>query len=188
MKHSILFSIALFLFLFISTAAFADLNGTHWKQLSQTEKTAFVSGFVVGTDYVCGAEMDRYKEDIKKGFDMKRGALLSKKIHDKKNHKITFTNDEIIFWGEFRSATRSLYLTYYLTELTTNQIISGLDAFYQDFKNSGINLPDAIYVVKRQIKGMSDENIEQILLYLRGGKKDENLLKIKDSDMKLIFP
>lgn len=187
MKHSILFSITLFLFLFISTAAFADLNGTHWKQLSQTEKIAFVRGFDVGTDYVFAAEMERYTEDFKKGFDMKRGQSLSQKIHDKK-HKITFTNDEIIFWGQFRSATRSLYLTYYLTELTTEQIINGLDAFYQDFKNSGINLPDAIYVVKRQIKGMSNENIEQILLYLRGGKKDKNLLKIKDSDMKLIFP
>lgn len=55
--------------------------------------------------------------------------------------------------------------------ITVNQILDGLDKLYEDFKNRNIKISDGFYVVKGQIQGTPNEDIERILLYLRGEKK-----------------
>ena len=57
---------------------------------------------------------------------------------------------------------------------TLGQLIDGIDLLYSDFKNRNIPLVYAIHVVNKQIKGTSQDDIEQILLWLRSGGKQEN--------------
>lgn len=73
---------------------------------------------------------------------------------------------------------------YVLTGMTLQQMIDGLDSLYADFKNRNIPLVFAIYVVNKQIKGTSSNDIERILLWLRSGgnrKYMDDYLTIKDS-------
>ena len=82
---------------------------------------------------------------------------------------------------------RELFLTRYsITNITSGQIVDGLNMFYEDFRNRNILLMDAIYVIKKQIKGSTPEDIERILLYLRSDKKEDKHLRIKDEKGKII--
>ena len=53
---------------------------------------------------------------------------------------------------------------------------------YKDFKNKGIRISDAIYVVKRQIEGTSPEDIEKILIYLRSNYENYESLVTRDKN------
>lgn len=78
---------------------------------------------------------------------------------------------------------------YVITGMTLGQLTDGIDSLYLDFKNRSIPLVFAIYVVNRQIKGTSTNDIERILLWLRTGGKWENkdkYLTVKDSEGKVI--
>lgn len=65
------------------------------------------------------------------------------------------------------------------------QIVDGLDVLYEDYKNRNIIIPHAVHIVKKQIKGASEEEINAILEYLRGGMEDKSKLKYKDKTGKL---
>lgn len=65
------------------------------------------------------------------------------------------------------------------------QVVDGLDVLYEDYKNRNIQIAYAIHVVKKQIQGASEEEINAILEYLRGGMKDKSKLKYKDKTGKL---
>jgi hypothetical protein len=65
--------------------------------------------------------------------------------------------------------------SYGIIEITNGQLVEGLNAFYNDFKNKQVKIWDAIYVVKKQIKGASTEEIEAVLQFLRVDKDYKNL-------------
>lgn len=80
-------------------------------------------------------------------------------------------------------------INYVINRVTLGQLIDGIDSLYLDFKNRNIPLVFAIYVVNKQIKGTSQDDIERILLWLRTGGKWENkdkFLTLKDSEGKVI--
>jgi hypothetical protein len=65
----------------------------------------------------------------------------------------------------------------------------GLDALFEDFKNRAIKLTKAVYVVKKQIKGAPDEEVEAVLSWLRSGDRARLWLKDKDGRLKAVtFP
>jgi len=71
-------------------------------------------------------------------------------------------------------------MDYSLDDIPIEALLSGVDEFYKDFKNLKISIQSAIYVVKNQIQGRSEEDIKRILLYLRSGNIDNLLVKDKD--------
>lgn len=73
-----------------------------------------------------------------------------------------------------------------LVNISSDQIIDGLNILYRDFRNRNILLVDAVYVIKKQITGSSPEDIERILLYLRSDRKEDGHLRIKDEKGKTI--
>ncbi len=78
---------------------------------------------------------------------------------------------------------------YVIIDMTLGQLIDGIDILYSDFKNRSVPLVYAIYVVNKQIKGTSQDDIEKILLWLRSGGKWENkdkFLTVKDAEGKVI--
>jgi hypothetical protein len=70
---------------------------------------------------------------------------------------------------------------YIIVGITNDQIVDGLNKFYEDFRNRGILLGHAIYVVKKQIKGASPEEVDAVCEYLRSDYKFEKL-KYKTKD------
>jgi hypothetical protein len=51
-----------------------------------------------------------------------------------------------------------------------------MDKIYEDFKNRRIKIQDAIYVVRKQIRGTTEEEVEAVLQFLRSEKKWEKYL------------
>jgi hypothetical protein len=46
-----------------------------------------------------------------------------------------------------------------------------MDKIYEDFKNRRIKIQDAIYAVRKQIRGTTEEEVEAVLQFLRSEKK-----------------
>lgn len=67
-----------------------------------------------------------------------------------------------------------------------DKYVEGLDILFNDFKNRNIEISDALHVVREQIKGVPQEDIEHILLYLRSGGKDSELLLVRDGEGNII--
>jgi len=191
MKKIIYASVLLSFFFFVNLATANDISeqdGNDWNGYSETAKVFFVSGFMMGSAYIV---TETYLQSPKE-FDINKAYSLASKIYNsdkklKKTQNITFTKEEIILWGNYRSEIRNNTLfPYGLYKITVGQIKSGLDVLYKDFRNVRITIPDAIYVVKKQIEGLSNEDTEALLLYLRGGKANTDLLFIKDSEGKFV--
>lgn len=151
-----------------------DLDGNEWQEMEGIEKTVFIEGFLIGSNYVVEENkcedmqlINRLTtESGKKVSEFDRGMAENEKIGNIILQRFSFYN------------------------ITVGQIMEGLDILYKDFKNKGIKVSDAIYVVKRQIEGTSPVDIEKILIYLRSGKENFRALiigeqtqdKIKDAE------
>ncbi len=59
------------------------------------------------------------------------------------------------------------YMRRYMSTVTNGQIRDGLDDFYKDFRNRSILIPDAMWIVVRQIAGDSKPDIEHLTEQLR---------------------
>jgi len=59
----------------------------------------------------------------------------------------------------------------YLVGTTPDQVVKGLDKFYDDYKNMNVLILDAIHIVQMEIKGQSEEEIDWQTRYYRA---DEN--------------
>ncbi|OQB44631.1 MAG: hypothetical protein BWY02_02783 [bacterium ADurb.Bin157] len=173
-------------------------NGTAWNNLNEFAKINFLQGFGIGSSYVAigafrGVE-DENDQEGNKLLELAKRVLLAQDKKEK-NKQIMFTQEETQLWGNFMSNVEgnfrnNLLVRYMLPKITTGQMKEGLDTLYRDFKNVNILIPDAIYIVKRQINGGSVEETEAILQYLRSGR-DSGKLNYTDKDgkqKKAIFP
>lgn len=106
--------------------------------------------------------------------------FLSYAAPDNKKPKNTFSRKEVALLLGYSIESSNNHLYRYSTMGTTNaQFVEGIDAFYGDFKNKQIKLSEAVYVVKKQIKGASPDEIEAILQFLRS---DGDLKKLWYTD------
>jgi len=72
--------------------------------------------------------------------------------------------------------------------VTVGRLKEGLNRFYEDFKSLQIKITEAIHLVKRQINGASNKEIEAITLFLRSPDKDHQKLIYQDKDGETIQP
>jgi hypothetical protein len=149
-----------------------EWDGNNWRQFDRTMKVMFVTGFMVGSDNIVSHHLISIE-----GYDKEKAQSLSSKVYSLKDgEKITLSKEETLSlqYEVYFDANQSL-MTYVLNGITVGQIMDGLNALYEDFKNRSIQLSDAIYIVKKQIRGAPKEDIEQILLFFRSGKHIEPL-------------
>jgi len=77
--------------------------------------------------------------------------------------KQRYSRDEVSLLLEREHRNSREWLTHYsIIGITNGQIVEGLNLFYDDFRNRQIKLPDAAYVVRKQILGASKKEIEAI--------------------------
>ncbi|CAG1064500.1 hypothetical protein BAC1_00057 [uncultured bacterium] len=185
MKKSV---ITLFILLF-SVSVFAedksisDYDGHNWNTWDYAYKYGFVTGFINSANY--------FKEDISVIFPAIYNQTNKEKVnkvygkYPRNGKSVRFTQEELTVIEMSNKSdcylnrnNRAEELAVY--NISNAQIVDGLNQLYQDFKNQNIPLNDAIYVVKRQISGYSQEEIERVLLYLRSGKNNLDALEIRD--------
>ena len=139
-----------------------DLNGNDWQEWNRMTKATYILGFTNGSIYLVSHNL----VDI---------ILLE--ANKKRQFSIEETN----------KITKSIKQRYYSSyNISVGQIVEGIDILYKDFKNKGIRISDAIYVVKRQIEGTSPEDIEKILIYLRSNYKNVESLITRDKNGEMI--
>ena len=162
-----------------------DMDGTDWNNFNELNKAMYVCGYVSSALYVV---IDSYITPPK-DYDRDKGFQLMFRISDggiKKENTVFSKEDIILMMNHISAINNDRVRQYGLFQITIGQIVSGLDVLYKDFRNVRISISDAIYVVKKQIEGLSNEDTETILLYLRGGKKDFDILFIKDKEGKIV--
>lgn len=183
----IFFHVIVFLFLFPNWINAEDtrdvdkLNGNDWRELSQVRKADFIGGFMSGSSYV----IDNSKVILFGEYSEEKGKnILSRlfKINNAEMDKKLFSGNELILYENYYAKGRNEgLLKFHILNITSGQIRDGLDKLYEDFKNRGIKISDAIYVVMKQIRGATEEEIEAILQYLRAEKDYKKLKYINKS-------
>lgn len=166
-----------------------DPDGYDWIEWQASAKVNFIKGFVAGTGHVIGHNIKAHDEkyDSPKAFQAYVSFLSTKAAKPKE----TFSREEVsLVLGKSKEVFNNQLFTYNIDGITNTQIVDGLNLLYSDFKNKKIKVIDAIYVVKRKIKGASSAEEEAILQYLRAGKESDKLFyKETDGEIKLIsFP
>lgn len=192
---NILFCVFIFFLLICPINADAELqdvsnfDGNNWTEWQASQKYSFISGFIAGTASVVRTNLQA--QDEKHDSEKASQIYYSYLIPDEKKPKNTFSRKEVSLLLENRKEdfNADLY-RHMIIGITNGQIVEGLNLFYGDFKNKQIKLEDAIYVVKKQIKGGTAEEIEAILQYLRTDKDFKKLFYTdKDGKKKYVrFP
>ena len=169
-----IFCVCLIIFLarcgYGATGDTRDLNGYDWQKSDSSENDAFVLGFMIGSCYVVEENMDELNQSLMKDAT-------------EKGEKVSEFLEGAVFQEKIRNSILQRFSFY---NITAGQIVDGIDILYKDFKNKGIRILDAIYVVKRQIEGTSPEDIEKILIYLRSNYENREPLITRDKNGKII--
>lgn len=51
----------------------------------------------------------------------------------------------------------------FFSNVTNGQLVDGIDSFYKDFRNRGIRVPDAVWVVVNEIAGTPKQDIDGMI-------------------------
>jgi hypothetical protein len=147
-----------------------EYDGNNWKEMSESQRIFWVSGFMAGATNV--ADSWGIFTPSSSNYDDNKARLLWLSLQVDKE-KITCTTENIELICDYQESLSALGVKNYgIYTVSVSQLVEGLNQFYKDFKNTQIKISDAIYVVKKQIRGASNEEIEAILQWLRGSKKD----------------
>ncbi|MDD5169799.1 MAG: hypothetical protein PHN75_13335 [Syntrophales bacterium] len=120
-------------------------------------------------------------------FDYMRKKLSSGSDKKNRNQPKTFNKAEVILWGHYRASMILNGLAdYTVLEITVGQLAKGIDELYKDPANAKIRIADAVYAVKKRIRGASGEDMEKVILFLRGDRRDPSALWVRDSKGKIL--
>jgi hypothetical protein len=122
-------------------------NGFWWVGFSEDFKLGFVNGYVIAMVRV---------EDIEglQCLAERNGGTIPEK----------YPGDEAV---KACSTENPRLAAYNFDHLRLGQLSDGVDEFYKDFRNKGIDINPAMTYVRDALKGKSDKDLEQELTRLR---------------------
>lgn len=182
------FIIAIYTVPCLSNAEVTDVgkfDGHAWQTWDTSRKLIYISGVIACGNYIVEQNFVRYNISYEKDYDEDKALLLRYPSLNKSKakKKSVYTQKEVNMMLEYDKRDRnSGLLRYLIIGITNSQIVEGLNQLYSDFKNRQINLREAIYVVKKQIKGASEEEIQAILEYLRATEDERDFYKLYYKD------
>lgn len=171
----LLFAILIVIFFcqpaFAAKTGLSELDGSDWQAWDEEKKVHFLSGFLLGSYHVVKQnEPSISKDDGSHRYDDMRKRLSSG--HDRKRPRVKttpFSREEVILWGHYRASMIQKGLAdYAVYDIKIGSLSKGMDELYKDSRNVKIRISDAVYAVKKQIKGASREDMERTLQFLRG--------------------
>jgi hypothetical protein len=147
----------------------SEITGNDWKTLSYANKTAFTLGVISSANYVAKQNISYSPIVSEQEYDTKKAIALFSGFEKSKSRKvIVYNKKEVDLMREHTRRTGNYLLRRYsILRITNIQLYEGLEKLYDDFKNTNILLNEAVYLVRKQIQGASDEEIQAILLWLR---------------------
>lgn len=166
-----------------------SLDGHDWAEWQASEKINFIGGFIAGAGHVIGQNIKAQEEQYDSAKALQ--AYISFISRKAAKPKETFSREEVsLVLGKSKEVFNNKLYTYNIYGITNSQIVDGLNLIYSDLKNKKIKLVDAIYVIKRKIKGVTPAEEEAILQFLRSDKDSDKLFyKDADGEIKLTsFP
>jgi hypothetical protein len=120
-------------------------DGNWWTNTPETVKYFYVVGFFDGM--VLGHRFS-YWEDMKEG--QKQSVCAGSAAH-----------------------SYETLSTQYLSNVTSGQLVAGLDDFYHDYRNRTILLPSAVWLVLNQISGKPKADMEKMIESFRKNANNE---------------
>lgn len=160
----------------------SDFNGFDWVDWSEAYRLGYVIGFERGTYSVLseikGCLVLYTSEDVMpelKPEEKEKMQEFIEKVPKEKREIFEMTNKMQSVLGQDKSYSHRVLSTMYATiskqksllDFTYGQLLDGLDEFYSDFRNKRIPIGDAIYIVRMQLEGCSEEGIEYMTKELR---------------------
>jgi hypothetical protein len=119
-------------------------DGNWWNDLSENQKLTFAVGFFDGLSY-----------------ESKLAGYINLLAQDDPKTK-TWSPQRAKVLVEFAKQTDSA-LQHDFGNVTSSQLVTGLDKIYSDYRNMRIAPLEALPVVVRSINGASDEQINKLL-------------------------
>lgn len=155
---------------FAAKTSLSQLDGHDWQTWEEAKKINFLSGFLLGSYYVIKqSEPPTPKDEIERQYEEIRKRLSSGYNGKKKRVQNSFSKEDVILWGHYRAAMiQKELIDFAVFDIPIGHLSKGMDELYSEPINKKIKLFDAVYAVKRQIKGASREEMERTLFYLRG--------------------
>lgn len=129
-------------------------DGTDWNSWDMSTKANYINGFMSASCFVAGNN-----DDIMLLFHDPNSGIVGTIKYDEKEFNRLKKRNEIL-------------LRYCIIGISVGQIKDGLNLFYEDFKNRQIRLSLTIYVIRKQIEGSSNEEMEAIIQFLRRNFKE----------------
>ena len=173
MKKCLLIIVLLLLFAYPVSAQktiVSEFDGAEWQSWGEAKKFHFLTGFLLGSSYITKHNEPFIPADSKmQQFDDMRKRLSSGNNKKKKAPQSNFTKEEVILWGHYRaSMIQNGLKDYAVYNITVSQLSNGMDELYKETANKSIRIADAIHAVKKQIQGAKPEEMEKLLMELRG--------------------
>lgn len=140
--HTILLA---FLLICVSAAYASDdtpRNGNWWRLLDRTTKLDYVTGMFDGI--ILGNEFSIWRYPPEAG-------------------KTTVSAEAV---NSFNS-----YTSKYLRNVTSSQLADGLDVFYSNFRNRGLNIQNAVWLVLNEISGKPHTEMEKLIEAFRANAR-----------------
>lgn len=150
-------------------ANISELNGNDWKSLSHANKTAFTLGVISSANYVAKQNISYTPIIPEHEYDTKKAIALFSGFEKSKSRKpIAYSKKEVDLMREHDRRIGNYSLRRYsIFSITNIQLYEGLETLYNDSKNTNILLNEAVYLVRKQLQGASEAEIQAILLWLR---------------------
>jgi hypothetical protein len=151
---------------------FIKLSGYDWVSWNNESKRDFMNGFLTSTEYSLFHNVlynsTKYTDSFnkEKAIELYWDGLMN--ITEKKNLKKTFTKQEVLLLLQEQQNDFQEYISNLtLEERFFEKMIDTLDLFYKTIDNKPINIAEAIYVAKKQMKGVSIEEIQALTGWLK---------------------
>jgi len=155
----------------------SSLNGDDWNNWQKGFKVAFVRGFMSGSEWV--AKNSLFPESLFPGKEsFLRAEMIWNKVTNEAGNAISDPKTSLSKYSALDILLYSMYDSYKKNDLynravikvSNMKIVEELDKFYNDPKNSKVQISTAIYLGCKKLKGAPLEDIEALLPYLRGEK------------------
>ena len=155
------------------------LNGNDWNEWDHDKRLAFVIGFMSGSNWV--ATNSLFPESLFPSETVRQGAKamwdevtkeVGQAISDPKTPSTQkYTAMQVLLYSMGDSYKKNDLYNRAIINFSNVDIARGLDQFYLDHQNVKVLIGNAVYLVQKKLKGVTTQEINELLPYIRGEKE-----------------
>ncbi len=163
----------------LSSSATAEWTGADWIGWSAERKVRFLDGFVAGSQWVASNSIvpsslfspdASVQANAKALWEQSSKEFAQAMRNPKEKLPPKYTAAEVTVIMMYDSYAKTPLFERTIISNPVQQISDRLDAIFREPKNYKISLPNAVYLAKKIIGGLSSNDVNILLPYLRGEK------------------